>query len=365
MSNKLFSCVIKAQSSQKARLLSALNKAQIVVWEVKTESNYITFSLKIKDLAKTFAILKNMCYNYTVCSRKDFRWLCKSVLKRVGLLMGTALSVACIVVCSNLVLGCKVKTNNEDLKTKVLSLPSVKNCLAKFKSNVSTDIIKSEVSAVDGVASCVVKIVGNFLVVDLVSTPRNEEREFVYSSYVSKYDATITSIVATRGTPLVKIGDRVFAGAQLISPNVYNESGEVVATTGVSGKVFGEIVLRKTIVVDKFQSVLVKTGKRKEYRSISLKPPVIPSPYSLYEKTITTRKFNLFVPILYTVTKYEEKEERSVEINVEEYAKSELNKFVIESGHIGEESGFYYKENEKGYEISLYLKSTTEIGIGV
>ena len=60
MSNKLFSCVIKAQSSQKARLLSALNKAQIVVWEVKTESNYITFSLKIKDLAKTFAILKNI-----------------------------------------------------------------------------------------------------------------------------------------------------------------------------------------------------------------------------------------------------------------------------------------------------------------
>lgn len=365
MSSKLFSCVIKAQSSQKTRLLSALSSAKISVWAIKIESNYITFSLKIKDLAKTFAILKNMCYNYTVCSRKDFKWLWGCILKRIGLLIGTVISVACIVVCSNLVLGCKIKTNDEDIKSKILSLPSVKSCLVKFKNNVSTDKIKAEVSTIDGVASCVVKIVGNFLVVDVVPTPRSEEREFVYSSYVSKYDATITSIVATRGTPLVKIGDRVFAGAQLISPNVVDENGEVVATTGVSGKVFGEVVLRKTIVIDKFHSVLVKTGKRKEYRSISLKPPVIPSPYPLYEKTVTTRKFNLFVPILYTVTRYEEKEERSIEINVDEFAREELNKFVIESGHVGEESGFYYKENEKEYEISLYLKSTTEIGIGV
>ena len=63
MSSKLFSCVIKAQSSQKTRLLSALSSAKISVWDIKIESNYITFSLKIKDLAKTFAILKNMCYN--------------------------------------------------------------------------------------------------------------------------------------------------------------------------------------------------------------------------------------------------------------------------------------------------------------
>ena len=35
------------------------------------------------------------------------------------------------------------------------------------------------------------------------------------------------------------------------------------------------------------------------------------------------------------------------------------------AGYVVPISGFYYKENEKEYEISLYLKSTTEIGIGV
>ena len=61
--NKLFRCVIKARSSQKSRLLCQLCKAKIVIWDVVIDGNYITFTVKIKDLPKTFAILKNMCYN--------------------------------------------------------------------------------------------------------------------------------------------------------------------------------------------------------------------------------------------------------------------------------------------------------------
>lgn len=362
--NKLFRCVIKARSSQKSRLLCQLCKAKIVIWDVVIDGNYITFTVKIKDLPKTFAILKNMCYNYSVCSRYDLKSLAKSAVKRVGILIGTCLSVAFIAIANNFVVGVRIGTDNAELRDKILALSSMKNSVYAMKNSVDTRSLQEQICNLDGVADCSVRLVGNYLQVDILESPQREDREQTYSSYVSRYDATVTSVIAKKGTPLVKVGDRIFAGAPLISPNAFNENGEVIATTGISGKVVGEIVLRKTITVDKLQSISVKTGNSKTYTSFLLTPAQIPSPYKLYEKTVTTQKFNVFIPLIVTKTEFVELEERLIETDVEQFAKTALEEFVIDCGQIGEQSFYSYKEVGEQYVVSLYVKTITEIGVG-
>jgi len=364
--SKLVYCRIKARSNQKSRLLTTLSMSKITVWSVETESNYITFSVKIKDLAKTFAILKNMCYNYIICSRRDVKSLLIAFVKRLGLIAGAFCSIACILFCNNTVLGLSVKTNNEELKEKVSHLASVQNSLFKLKDNIDLETMRFEIVNLDGVADCSVKFVGNRLEVEILDAPKIEDRELIYSAYVAKYDATVTSVVAKQGTPLVKSGDRVFAGAPLISPEVFNENGELITTTGVCGKVIGKVVFRKTLTVDKERVITIKTGRKKIYRSLSLHSKQISSPYKLYEKTMEEECFNLFLPIRYTITEYAELEERVVQTDIEEFAKNALQEFIIDCGQIGEETLYSYKDNGKGqYVVSLYIKTEMEIGIGV
>lgn len=365
MLNKFFCCTLKARSSQKSGLLSALSRAKIAVWDVKTESNYITFTVKIKDLAKTFAILKNMCYNYSVCRRNDAKSLSKTLFSRIGLLLGLVFATILIGFSANLIVGVKIKTDDFELKSRISALASVKSAERSFKTNVNTQDLRAEIRSMAEVADCSVKIVGNYLEIDVLEAKKEEEREQVYTSYVAKYDATVISVIAHRGTPLVKTGDRVFAGTPLISPEVYNENGELITTVGISGKVIGEAVLRKTLTVDKIRTVTLKTGKRKTILSFSLKPQFVPSPYRLYEKTVSSESFKLFVPVFYTKTEFVEVEERSVETDIDAVAKAALDEFVCESGLVGEESSFTCTDNGKQYTVSLYIKVKTEIGIGV
>ncbi|MBO5223477.1 MAG: sporulation protein YqfD [Clostridia bacterium] len=366
MLNRLFSCTVKVQCTQKSRLLTALSNAKITVWDVKTESNYITFTLKIKDLAKTFAILKNMCYNYSVCERKDLKNSIKSLLGRIGLLVGALLATFVIVVCNYLIVGVRVKTEDNRVKDKIMSLGLIKESCLIFKSSIDLQQLKSEICSVEGVADCAVKMVGNFIEIDVITNPNEEERLSVYSSYVAKYDATVTSVVAHKGKPLIKSGDRVFAGTPLISPIACDENGEEIIYTGISGKVLGEVVLRKTLTVDKFRIEFVNTGNRSVFLSFSLKPQFVPSPYKLYNKKVTNNTFNLFFPVCYTKTEFIELEERVIETNVESFAKTALEDFIAECGQVGEEALYSYKDNgREQYEVSLYVKIITEIGIGV
>jgi hypothetical protein len=86
----------------------------------------------------------------------------------------------------------------------------------------------------------------------------------------------------------------------------------------------------------------------------------------LYEKTVESKSFRLFVPVFYTKTEFVEMEERSIETDVESVAESALEEFVCESGLVGEDASFSYVDNGNGqFVVSLYIKAKTEIGIGV
>ena len=364
MKNRLFYCTLKVQTFQKVRLLNVLSKAKITVFDLKIESNEITFALKIKDLPKTFAILKNMCYNYYVCSKHTVKSRLQSVLARSGFVLAFVCSLIFTSLCSTLVVGVKVNVEDVALRKNIEEAYAGYLAYPRFASTVDVGKIKESIRAIPSVAECSVKIKGNYLEVSVLTAPKQEERNPEYSSYVSAYDATVTEIIAHKGTPLVKVGQRVFAGSPLISPNAFNESGEIITATGIVGKVYGEIVLRKTLVLPKMITRKVKTGNTKEYTSLAFSRVVPPSPYALYEKVTQSVSFNIFLPVYYTKTVYEEIVQTQIAVDVDEVSKKALDEFAIEKGVVGQTQSYSYVEEDETYRISLYIKAITEIGIG-
>ena len=56
--------------------------------------------------------------------------------------------------------------------------------------------------------------------------------------------------------------------------------------------------------------------------------------------------------------------ERVVEVNVEEFCQNALYDLAIEKGVVGQAQSYSYEEKDGKYKISLYLKTTMEIGFG-
>ena len=364
MSNRLFFYTIKVITSQKNLLLNTLLKAKISVFNLKIESNAITFSIKIKDMRKTFAILKNMCYNYSVCDKRTPKTLTLSLAKRAGFVVSFMLSLISVFFCSRLLVGVRVLVDDVSIKEQISSIEQISNFSPCFSSEIDLKLLRENICSISSVAECSIKVKGNYLEVSILPSVKVEERNPVYSSYVSKYDAMITEIIAHKGTPLVKVGQRVFENTPLISPSAFNENGEEILNTGIQGKVYGEVVFTKSFEIDCKRKEKVKSGKRIIYTSLALHKVILPSPYEFFERQTESALFNIFLPVYYTKTTYEELVERVVEVNIEEFCQNALYELAVEKGVVGQTQSYSYEEKDGKYKISLYLKTTMEIGFG-
>ena len=84
----------------------------------------------------------------------------------------------------------------------------------------------------------------------------------------------------------------------------------------------------------------------------------------LIPNLINTGVFDIFLPVYYTKTTYEEIIERVVEVDIEKYCQNALYELAIEKGVVGETQTYSYEEINGKYKISLYLKTITEVGVG-
>ena len=88
-------------------------------------------------------------------------------------------------------------------------------------------------------------------------------------SIVSSSDAVITKIIATQGTPLVSVGDKVKKGDTLIEGTIAKNSEELkpIHATGV---IFGSVLYEKEFKIPKTTCIRTPTGQKTQHLTVKI-----------------------------------------------------------------------------------------------
>ena len=291
----------------------------------------------------------------------------KTLATKIPLLLGGILSILFIAYFSNAYLGIKTDgTKAQELEViKLLQSEGIE--IGARLDEIDTSLLSSRIIEKCKVADCSVKKKGNYLQITFFPTKSMQDNTVKYNAVVSTSDAIITSVIANSGTTKIKKGDVVKKGDLLISNVVQAQNGESEIVVGASGIVWGDVYYRKTEIIKKNATLLVKSGQTKTYTRLSLSkrtPP--PSPYDMYEIKTETSAFNCFLPLYYEKTTYEEMQERNEEIDLNEYAKQSLAKLKEEFGLIIKNEGYELVPlNNGAYMLTTYLVSEKIISMGV
>lgn len=302
---------ISVTGVNRTRLLKTLVADGVNLENIYNEpQNPLKFTIKSTDKAKTFAILKKLCYNYTVEWDYGVKSLAKIALSRMGLFVGLALAATICVIISRSVLFIRVtKVEELDENEIVCAVKSVAP-VPTFRDRLQVDEIRRKVESINGVALCNVSVRGNSIIVEAIGASNRQETH-VKNEIISEYDAVVTKIVAKRGTAVKHIGDIVKKGELLISGNVMSSDGTTVVRTVVpEGEVWGRVALHESALIPETVVVKKRTGKSKTFSFLTFgnRLPIATSPYKISDSVVETAVTGIFIPLKFTKITYYETE---------------------------------------------------------
>lgn len=198
---------------------------------VKYNEETITFNVdknKSKNIDKILEQKSAKLINKR--ERGLFAFFKKNVLK-LGIIIPVIVFIIFIYICNFYVfnyeiLGINLIEKNEIIR--VLKSNGVSGVL--LKNSINTKKIESEILSLSKVSLVSVIIRGNTLVVNIKEKVYNEEYEDKnnFSPLVSTADGIITELTIIQGTPLVKVGQMVKCGQELVAPYVKDTSGNIL-----------------------------------------------------------------------------------------------------------------------------------------
>jgi len=216
--------------------LKNLNKEKILKEIVKitslknvkiTESEF-SFYVNSKYQKKVNKILKSKNCKIVNKEKKGLFTFLRNTVLRLGVVI--VLAIMFIFLCiSNLfvfqykVLGLDLLTENEIYN--VLKENDITGI--KLKSNINKKQLENLILNVDKVSLVSVVVKGNTLIINIKEKIYNEEYEDKgqFKPLVSNYNGIITEISVISGTPLVKMGQTVKVGQELVAPYTIDSSG--------------------------------------------------------------------------------------------------------------------------------------------
>ncbi|MDO5402906.1 MAG: sporulation protein YqfD, partial [Eubacteriales bacterium] len=202
-------------------------------------------------------------------------------------------------------------------------------------------------------------------------TAADEKRE--RSSIYSDYEGTVVSIITRKGTPLVKVGDTVSAGDELVSGKVEfkNDAGEIVSEEAVYAD--AKVVIRTRIMysdaVKRVQEQKIYTGRTKCYRIVGVSDKYVKlglgkvkySEYDCVTENDNMKLSNDFcLPIWHGKSTYYEYNIQSVEMSDSEL-EMQLKERLITYLHKLEENNVQICSNR----VNINLNSSSGIMEGI
>lgn len=242
------------------------------IYNVKFINNNIEFSIKNKNKKYVENILKSN--NSKVLNIKQlgiFSFL-KRTIFRPGII-SAILFMSIFVFISNFfvfqysIIGNELVSEKEVLQ--ILQQNNVSGVVAKNSINIEK--IQDDLLLIDKVSLVSVIIQGNTMLINIkekVYNPEYEDRqEFEY--ICSEYDGIITEISPIQGTILVKLGQTVKKGQQLVAPYILDTSGQKLSVKPMAD-IKADVFFTNICEIADTQISMVDTGNIVQSRNITL-----------------------------------------------------------------------------------------------
>lgn len=214
-------------------VLKKLSRAQIAAFSLKKDGRRVLFCVRDNNIKKVFAIFTHPCYNVRIERKSPKNALLSFVANRLGLIIGSALFIAAVVLSNGLIFKISVTGSGSYLFSEVTSIASSAGAsVGSFFVSLDKPLIISQVMALPQVTFCSVEKRGSVLIVD-VQTDEEDFSSLSSGALKSDVNGTVLSIVAVCGTSAVSQGTAVCAGDVLISPYAAAEDGSAKKCTAV------------------------------------------------------------------------------------------------------------------------------------
>lgn len=189
------------------------------------------------------------------------------------------------------------------------------------KSDIDTTKLTNALQEIDKVSLVSVIIKGNTLIINIKEKVYNSEYEDKgeFTPLKSNFNGIITEISLIQGTPLVKVGQTVKIGQELVAPYVTDTQGQIL-TVRPMADIKADVFLTTITQVADTKIEMVDTGNIVKNKTISLFNINIftrcpPTPFKNYrkEEKITNMSNNIILPIKITETVFYEQSENIVQ----------------------------------------------------
>lgn len=324
--------LLKYNGRNFVNFLNYIKRNNISIKNINQKEDSVEFKISPQSFKKLIKI--NKIFKLEVVKQGGLKGVCKTILKRIGVLIGVVIILFWSMSTSQLTLKLKV-IGNENISEDVIrnAIEKYGYVIGKSKQFNKEEMEKYLLENIEEISMVSVAKSGNVLLVNIVEKAENL---ILTEPYYSPYNMVIKDIELVSGTLAVKKGDIVKKGDVLVYDYIINSSGEKISVSA-NANICADVYFSSNIVVSKISKILVKTGNKISKNSISFFKPQMPhcdNIYSLYDKNATHNVINMymFLPIYYNKIEYYEMVEKE-EVFDYENNKEKLLKETIKNAY--------------------------------
>jgi len=329
---------IEISGFNQTRLLNELSRAGVCITGILRESaSKMRLNVSKKHLVKTFAILEKLCYTYTVKRLTTLGGFGRYLLRKSALILSALVCTGLLIYVYGFVWRVEVAGCH---KTEAAVIERMlTDCgygFGRQKSRVDPESVRELVNTLDDVLDTTVEISGITIKVTVTETtdftPKPKSSP---DGIFSRFDAQVTRIEANSGTPLVKVGQRVFEGAGLIGafrPS-QKEEGQFVPAPA-QGNVYGIVTFSDTADFALHEYTTARSGKTAKYTDVSFFGLQLPSKdKNKFEKFESVTKSgqafeNFFLPLAFSQTVHYELVDSHTDYDLSERTEFYVNRAI-------------------------------------
>lgn len=250
----------------------------------------------------------------------------KFLLSRFGILIGLFFVFCFFIIASNYVWNIEIFGNETHSSNEIITILNQNgvNLFDALNDKTNNEIEKIVFDNFDEVSMVSVVKKGTTIIINIKERLQNDEYEnSEFSALVANNDGIITNIDLIQGTLLVKVGDVIRAGQDLVAPYIINSSGQQIPMEP-KADIYADVWLSGESIHYDMRNIVERTGNKVLERRIEFLGKEIFSnefkiPYEKYEieKTETYLTENL-IPIKYQLINYYEVINKIIEQSFDE-----------------------------------------------
>lgn len=260
--------------------IKSLNKEKIIrqiteiseIKNVKFINNQLKFIVPRKNKKKVESILAKKEIEILNKDHQGIVGFLNKTILRLGVIIPIVIFMIFLFICNHFVFKYEI-IGNELIPSgdvyEILEKNNIKGLLNKNK--IDKTKIENEIMELDKVSFVSVIVKGNTLIINLKEKVFNSEYEEKddFVPLKSGFNGIITEINVIQGTPLVKVGQTVKEGQELIAPFVIDTSGQKLSVKPMAD-IKADVFLTTITQVPNTKLEMVDTGNISSSKVMSL-----------------------------------------------------------------------------------------------